>query len=113
MRYEHPRAIPRAEVEQLLAGSVDEIAQALLGISFFEADRAWVFERLQAVAAHPEAAVRGLVATCVGHIARIDRGIDLARAGPLLDRLATDPEIAGRVADAWEDIERFASGRRR
>lgn len=113
MKYEPVHALPRALAERLLSGSIEEITKALLGITYYEADREWVFGRLEAAATHPDKTVRSLVATCVGHIARIDHEIDLARAGRLLDRLAGDVDVAGRVGDAWSDIETFTASRRR
>jgi hypothetical protein len=113
MKYESVRSIPRSEVERLLSGSTEEVAAALLSISYYEPDRRWVFDRLEAAAAHPDREIRGLVATCIGHVGRIDREIDIDCARRLLDRLAGDAEVARKVEDAWDDVETYTANRRR
>jgi hypothetical protein len=66
------------------------------------------------VAAHLQSSdpwVRGVAATCAGHIARLHGALDTNRIVPLIERLASDPRTIGRVEDALEDIEMFAGPR--
>jgi hypothetical protein len=35
--------------------------------------------------------------------------IDIVRAGAILDAVASDPAVEGRVRDAWEDLETFTN----
>ncbi len=43
--------------------------------------------------------------TCLGHIARIHKSIDIDRALPVLRSAMNDPRIAGYAEQAIEDIE--------
>jgi len=51
--------------------------------------------------------VVGFAITSFGHIARIHGNLNLGTVLPLLERLHDNPELAGRVEDAWDDIARF------
>ena len=108
MKYEDAQPISRNEAQDLLAsGDIDVLADTLLRVSLYDPDADWVLTQLERAADHPNAELRGLAATCVGHVGRIRRTIDLTRAGALLDKLALDPLVAPRARDAWEDLAIF------
>jgi hypothetical protein len=56
---------------------------------------------------HSEPAVRGLAATCLGHLARIHRQLDTATVIPRLNEMLTDPDVKGVAQDALDDISVF------
>ena len=106
--FAEPRPYLRAEAERAF-GSTDPatVCDALVGATYHEADWRWVQGWLARLAEHSSSDVRGLVATCLGHLARIHGMLDRARAEVVLARLATDPDptVAGRVGDARDDFE--------
>jgi hypothetical protein len=52
--------------------------------------------------------IRKLAATCLGHVARIHNKIDKERVVAILKSHLKDPDIAGAIQDALDDIEMFA-----
>lgn len=102
----------RATAEQQLT-STDPlvVAETLVSLALHEADWRWVQARCADAASHASPHVLAVVPTCFGHLARIHGTIDWAIVEPVLDRLGTDPELAGRVEDARDDFEVFL-GRR-
>ena len=108
--FAEPRPYARAAAERAL-GSSDPatVCDALVGVTYHEADWRWVQGWLARLVGHPSPEVRGLVATCFGHLARIHGTLDRVQAEMALARLATDPDptVARRVGDARDDFEVF------
>jgi hypothetical protein len=59
------------------------------------------------MASQPNSEVARLAVTCLGHVARIHRTLDLDRVLPVLETLRKDPEIAASMGDALDDIEMY------
>jgi len=87
----------------------ERICNALLGIVFCEPDWQWAqnifLELLEN--GHPD--IKGLSATCLGHIARIHGKLDKAKVISALKKYLHDPRlhIRGNALDALQDIEQF------
>jgi hypothetical protein len=94
----------------LASGSQEQITDALVGLAYHEQDWRWVQSQCLRFLSSADPDVRGLAATCLGHIARILGRVDKELVLPALQPLLTDPQIAGRVEDALEDIRIFTSG---
>ncbi len=108
--YQEPERISREKAERILSsGSPTEICDALVGLAYHEPDWRWVQGQCLRFLGHPDEQVRGLAATCLGHVARIHGRVDKQLVVPALQRLLTDPEIGGRAEDALGDIRMFAS----
>ena len=106
LTYQEPHPVNRDEAESAFAsGDSERIARALVNVAFHEADWRWVQERCLGFARHDVAAVRQIAVTCLGHVARIHRRLDLERVLPALDELSCDPEV--QVEDALDDIRMF------
>lgn len=108
--YQEPSYLPREEAEAVFSGRDHQaICQALVDVTFTDQDRQWVESLCVRLSRHPEADVRGLVATCLGHLARIHREIDLESARGVLDQLAhdSDASVVARTEEAWDDIRMF------
>ena len=106
--YHEPKPYNRADaVRALRAEDPATICAALVGVAFHEPDWRWVQGECVRLATHPDVGVRGTVATCFGHLARIHGTIDLPVVEPTLAELAGDPEVAGRVSDARDDFAVF------
>jgi len=96
----------REEAESAFAsGDSEEIAFALVNVAFHDPDWRWVQEKCLGLAQNDIAAVRQIAVTCLGHVARIHRELDLERVLPVLNKLSRDSEV--HVEDALDDIRMF------
>ena len=110
MNYQNVEALTRSEAEEGLASrDISTLCETLLSISFHESDQDWALEQLSNFASHPEQEIRTLVATCIGHVGRIHRRIDLRKADAILKQLARDPSVVPFVDEARADLEIFVA----
>jgi hypothetical protein len=109
MLYKAPQPMDRTEAERIFAGNDEfQICNALVSITFYDPDWKWVQALCLRFLETPGTSkgVRSLAATCLGHVARIHRTIDLDIVVPLLESLLDDPEM-GTAGDALDDIRVF------
>lgn len=112
MEYREPLAITREDAARAFASAdVEQINDALISLTYHDDDRRWVEGQCLALLDHPDSDVRGLAATCLGHIARIHRELDRNRVLPALDALRNDPLVGGRAQDALDDIAVYLGDR--
>lgn len=103
--------VSRDEVARAFeSGDPDVLSAVLIALAFHEPDWRWAQDRCLEALDHESPVVRGLAATCLGHVARIHKRLDLDRVRPKLEALASDPYAGGRARDALEDIARFLGG---
>jgi hypothetical protein len=96
----------REDLERLLdSGNEKFIIDALLSAAFYDPDWKWIQTTCLRFLDHPEKSVRWNAATCLGHIARIHRQLDIEIVLPRLMALKADPSIAANVEDALDDIK--------
>lgn len=108
MRYEPVAPMSRSEAEKALrSGEPALVSRALVSVVFHERDRGWAERWCVELLEHPDAEVRGVAATCLGHLARIHGNLDLESVLPALERAATDTRVQGAVEDAFDDIRVF------
>src|SRR5438067_13879828 len=106
--YEEPLPITREDAEsEFLSGDPGRISNALVRISIHDSDWRWVQGKCLFFVNSEDPEVRGVAVTCIGHLARIHRDLELKAVVPLLKRLQNDPEIGGRIEDTLDDIESF------
>lgn len=106
MYYKEILPITREEAEiSFSSGNLQEICDALVRLTYHDPDWRWVQEQCLHFGKHPQSEIRGLAATCIGHLARIHGVLDMQSVRPLLDELLKDPEVSGRAQDALDDIE--------
>lgn len=106
LTYQEPHPISREEANAAFASHDPErIAHALVNVAFHDADWRWVQEKCLGFAQADVAAVRQIAVTCLGHVARVHRCLDLDRVLPTLDELSRDSEV--QVGDALDDIQMF------
>ncbi len=89
------------------SNNVEAICDALIRITYHDPDWRWVQEQCIRFAEFPDADVRGLAVTCLGHLARIHRKLNLEEVLPVLESLLKDPDVAPRVLDTLDDIKIF------
>ena len=108
MKYQKPRCMSKAEAERIFSSAdASSLQGALVSMALHEPDWRWVQEKCLGLTAHPDAGVRALAATCLGHIARIHRQLDLDIVMPRLELLLADPETAGYAETAIDDVKMF------
>jgi hypothetical protein len=89
------------------SGNVERICSALVSVTFHDPDLHWVQGVCLGFLENGDSRIRGLAATCLGHLARIHRSIDKERVLRALRNHLSDAAIAGRVEDAIDDIQTF------
>lgn len=110
MEYVNPQPARRTELARALSeGDTAGIAQALVGLVWHDPDWKWLQEQCVSRLDHPDDDIRGLAITSLGHIARIHGKIDRATVEGHLRPLLNDPDLAGRVHDALDDIDTFTT----
>lgn len=108
LRYVHPAPLSRAEGEALLrSAEAPVVTHTPVCLAFPEPDWRWVQNACLRLTDSPDPGLRGIAATCLGHLARLHRKIDLAAVVPVLERLAADPAVSGEAEDALDDIRTF------
>lgn len=106
--YREVEPIDRIEAERaFISGRPDLICDALVRVTFHDPDWQWVQRWCVHFLGFDSDEVRGLAATCLGHVARIHRTLDRELVVPMLERLTADPAIGGRAGDALDDIRQF------
>ena len=100
MKYEEVKDRGRAAAEAMLASAnYEDRCRAILSLAYYDRDWRWVHtECLRLLKEDTDRYVRGLAATCLGHLARIHRKLDLEIVKPALEQLKSDPELAGEWA---------------
>ena len=99
--------------EDFLSGDKNRICKSLVGAAFYEPDWRWVQNKCLDFLSHEDDEIRGLAATCLGHLARIHGVIDEQRVVPAIKALLNDPACAGQADDALCDIRQFVTKKRR
>ena len=110
MKYERIEPIDKARAKKLLAnGDREAICRTLVSVAMFESDRRWAQAQCLRFAKHPDSFVRGVAATCLGHLARIHGAIDEDDVVPVVRELLhdSDPETRGKAQDALSDFSTF------
>jgi hypothetical protein len=111
MEYHEPEPITRRAAQEAFAGGdARRIADALVAVTFSDPDWRWVQGECLVLLDHPSDEVRGLAATCLGHLARIHGQLDRRPVLAALCEHRDDPVIGGRVEDALDDIATYLRG---
>jgi hypothetical protein len=98
------------EIEQSFKhGSARDISQTLVTLALHDVDWKKVERYCLEFLEHPDAGLRAVAATCIGHLARIHKTLDLDVVLPALYRHLSDPGkwVAGNADNALSDIEIF------
>ncbi len=100
----------REEAESAFASNdPEQITFALVNAAFHDPDWRWVQDKCLDFTRNNFPEVRRMAATCLGHLARIHRILELNKVAPALKELLKDPErhVRGSAEDAMEDIKIF------
>ena len=112
MNYTPIDRLAREDAQRALAsGDPEVISKALVQLAFHDPDRGFVESVLASQLQSPDPWIRGIAATCVGHVARIHRALDTERLLPLLLNLRSDARTVGNMQDALDDIRIFTAAK--
>jgi hypothetical protein len=110
MEYREVVKRDRTEIELLLHRTeATDVLDALLSATYYDPDWKWVQGQCLAFLGHGDRSVRRLSATCLGHLARIHKQLELELVLSRLTELKDDPEIGDSVQDALDDIRFYLS----
>ena len=105
MKYQTLVERDREELEILLrSGDKQDIQNALLSAAYYDPEWKWVQLQCLALTHHNDHNVRWVAATCLGHLARIHRQLDLDLVLQRLTEMKADPLVSAGVNDALDDI---------
>lgn len=94
--------------DALSSGAPERIAHAMVSMAYHEPDWKWVQGRLLSLLDDDDEQTSCLAATCLGHLARIHRRLEIRELVDVLRKKAEGhPGIAGCIGDALDDIEMF------
>jgi hypothetical protein len=116
MKYETIEPISKDRAERLLAKDhCETICRTLVRVAMFEADRPWAQNQCLRFATHKDSFVRGVAATCLGHLARIHGKIDEDEVIPVVRQLLQDkdPLTRAKAEDAISDFSIFLGWNKR
>lgn len=116
MKYETIEPISKVRAERLLAQDQSEIiCQTLVRVAFFELDRHWAQSQCLRFASHKDSFVRGVAATCLGHLARIHKTIDEDEVIPVVRQLLQDrdPQTRAIAEDTLSDFSIYLGWNKR
>ena len=108
MKYVTTKPISRAQADRWLAkGDQKVICRTLVRVATFEPDRHWAQSQCIRFASHDDPFIRGVAATCLGHLARIHKTVDEDEVIPVVRQLLADPDPQTR-AIAEDTISDFS-----
>ena len=108
MYFEEINPMSRRYAEKVFQqDDADKIEEALLRVTFHDADWQWVQSYCLKFLKYPDKSVRAVAAICLGHLACIHGTIDTNIVVPALKALLTDPGVAAKASDALDDIALF------
>jgi hypothetical protein len=116
MKYETIEPIGREQAERLLAkDNAEVICRTLVRVAMFDSDRRWVQSQCSRFAGHKDSSVRGVAATCLGHLARIHKAIDEDEVIPVVRQLLADsnPQVRAIAEDTISDFSIFLGWNKR
>jgi len=107
MRLKEVIPIERSMAESMF-GSGDQrlICEALLRITYHDKDWLWVQEKCLYFIGSEFIDVKKVAISCLGHLARVHGKLE-TKVMHILEKLRSDPQLAGRVEDAIDDIDMY------
>lgn len=95
-------------VDRIISGDMVVATNALLELTYFEEDVAWLEDFLLRQATEgSDRNVRELAVTCIGHSARINGTVTSESVYRSLRQFLTNPELYLRALNALDDIDVF------
>jgi len=110
MKYQNPVPTTKSEIGRVVSsGDESAIAEICVNIAYFEDDWEWALGWLRdmAIDHNRSVSLRCVAATCIGHLARINKATDAEMAKNILLVLSADNSIKAAVSDALDDLHIF------
>lgn len=107
-KYQNYQPIDRKVAEDAFASrDAKNICEALVSVALNDPDWRWAQNQCLYFLGNKSPEIRGLAATCLGHIARVHRQLEKEKVLSALREHLNDDPILGRVEDALDDIGMF------
>lgn len=104
-KYRAAKPYTKAEAEVIFAqGTSEQIADALLGVTYYVEDWRWVQSACLAFLDSSDAHTQKMAIICLGHLATFHKTLDLSIVLPALQAHESDPELAAVLYDTFGDI---------
>ncbi|WP_148709634.1 MULTISPECIES: hypothetical protein [Pseudomonas syringae group] len=108
MSYKNSPVYDRSTVEKALdSKEIKSFCEALLSIAFYDPDWEWAQRKFLDGLESSNPDIRGLSATCLGHVARIHQKLDKVRVITAFRDHLNDSAISGWIEGALSDIDTF------
>lgn len=106
--YDEPSDISKVEFSEIVAnGTAESKCEAAVRAVHSIADYDWLVAEFKSLLKDPNIEVRGVAATCIGHLARLHDEANKEQLIEILNSVSEDADIQGRVEDAMDDIGIF------
>lgn len=108
----HAISYSKEDLDILLQSDDPTVAtNALLYLCFNIDDPEWIqIKCVQVFQNHQSDDVRGLALTCIGHVARMHKIINIVLVIPVLLKGLKHKTLSGRAQDALDDIDIYVQG---
>ncbi len=107
-QFKNPEEKSKNKLNEIFSsGTADNICDALIAMAFYEEDWKWSQDHCLYFLDHNNSDVRGVAATCLGHIARIHNCLEREKVETILRDHLKDEEISGQVQEALDGIDFF------
>lgn len=108
LRYQEPIPVARTDAKKFLhSDNQNVVCETIISLALYDLDWRWVQAQCLQLIRNGNFDIKGVAATCLGHIARIHHQIDTDIVFPVLINLLDDPNVVGKAEDALDDIKTF------
>jgi len=106
--FENVRPISKKTAIRILSsGNIEHICKTLVSIAYFEKDNLWAQKIFLTFLENDNFDIAGVSATCLGHMARLQRLTNKDLVLAALFSRSHEESIAGQIEDAIDDIQTF------
>lgn len=114
LTFNQPSGPQPGEIDEYLArGDSEALIKALVGLALASADLDADFRTItnSAIVSHSQPAVRGIAVTCLGHLARIHRGMPEQPTVAIIEKALADDAafVRSNAEDFMSDVEFYIS----
>ena len=110
LEYEEILPVYRTDADKALSSNdINLIARTLMAIGLYDDDWQWVQHHALRFLTHESEIVVSAAILALAHTARVNRSIDKGVVIAALQAVAADSRYAGKVQDAFDDIEVYVA----
>jgi hypothetical protein len=107
-KYDEPSEISKDGFRDAIAsGEHVVVCKAIVDATHYIDDYNWLLEQYDELLNHRDVQARGVIVSCIGHLARLNDMADKQQLLSILEPLLSCQDIVGRVEDAIDDVNTF------